>query len=79
MSFLRFCRCEPIGEAMRLVAQPLHEIEHRIARLELHRLAARNEEGLAPGIALRPLGDADQRHVGDAERRERLARGGELA
>ena len=67
------------GEAMRLVAQPLHEIEHRIARLELERLAARNEEGLAPGVAVRSLGDADQRHVGDAELGERFARGGELA
>src|SRR6516165_10431972 len=50
------------GEAMRLVAQPLHEVEHRIARLELEWLAAGHEEGLEPGIALRPLGDADQRH-----------------
>src|SRR5262249_31803505 len=33
-------------EAMRLVAQPLDEIEHRIARLELERLAPGLEEGL---------------------------------
>src|SRR6187455_538417 len=67
------------GEAMRLVAQPLHEIEHRVARLELDRLASRNEEGLAPGIALRPLGNADQRHAADAEFGERFTRSRELA
>src|SRR6516164_2676393 len=31
-------------EAMRLVAQPLDEVEHRIARLELERLASGQEE-----------------------------------
>src|SRR4051794_15997855 len=66
-------------EAMRLVAQPLHEVEHRVAWLELDRLASRNEERLPPGIALRPLGDADERHIGDAHRGEHLPRGVELA
>ena len=63
---------------MRLVAQPLHEIEHGIARLQFERLAAGREEGLAAGVALRPLGDGDQRHVGEAERGERRLRGGKL-
>ena len=47
--------------------------------MQLERLAPRHEEGLAAGVAVRPLGDRDQRHVGDAERGERLPRGGELA
>src|SRR5262249_20499500 len=59
----------PNGEAMRLVAQALDEIERRIARLELERLAPRQEEGLEPGVAVRPLGDGGERDVGDAERR----------
>src|SRR5262245_5957724 len=67
------------GEAMRLVAQALDEIEHRLARLELERLAPRQEEGLEPGVAVRSLGDGDERHVGDAERRQRLLRRRELA
>src|SRR5215831_378447 len=37
-------------EAMRLVAQPLDEIEHRIARLELERLPPGQKEGLHPGL-----------------------------
>src|SRR5260370_31643503 len=36
-------------EAMRLVAQPLDEIERRIARLELERLPSGQEGGLHPG------------------------------
>src|SRR5262249_23564924 len=41
------------GEAVRLVAQPLNEIEHRIARLEQQRLVAAGKvEMLAPGIAV---------------------------
>src|SRR6516164_2806595 len=40
------------GETMRLVAQPLDEIEHGIARLELERLASGQKEGLHPGVAV---------------------------
>src|SRR5579862_1717398 len=47
------------GEAMGLVAQPLDEIEHRVARRQLERVAAREEEGFAPGVTVRPLGDGD--------------------
>src|SRR5438477_7941925 len=64
---------------MRLVAQPLDEIENRIARTQPERLAPRHEEGLAPGIALRPLGNADQRKISDAKCAQCLARRGELA
>src|SRR5947207_4284323 len=45
--FLAFLAVRTDRETMRLVAHPLHEIQHRIARLELDRLAAGNEEGLA--------------------------------
>src|SRR6185437_2974908 len=55
------------GEAMRLIAQTLQEIEHRVARLEAHRLLSRAEEALAPGVAVRPLGDADDGNLADAE------------
>src|SRR5260370_34538297 len=61
-------------EAMRLVAQPLDEIERRIARLELERLASGQEEGLHPGGAVPALGHPGERHVDDSERRQRLLR-----
>src|ERR1700731_5097238 len=51
------------GEAMRLIAQPLDEIEHRIARRQLERVPAREEEGFAAGIAVRPFGDGGQGHL----------------
>src|SRR5260370_37500320 len=52
------------GETMGLIAQPLDEIEHRVARRQLERVAAREEEGFAAGVAVRPLSDGDQRHLG---------------
>ena len=55
------------GEAMRLVAQPLHEIERRIARRQPERLVAGDEETFAPGVAVGALGDGDDRDVVDAE------------
>ena len=58
------------GEAVRLVAEALDEIEHRIARLQHEGLAAGDEERLLAGVAIRPLGDADHRQVGDAEFRQ---------
>src|SRR3984893_6717505 len=66
------------GETMGFVAKPLDEIEHRVARRQLERVAAREEEGFAAGVAVRPLGDGDQRHLG-AEVGEHIAGGGELA
>src|SRR4029078_12799483 len=39
-------------EAMRLVAQPLHEVKNRVARPQLDRLSSRNEEG--PSARLPP-------------------------
>src|SRR5262245_42838441 len=68
----------PDCETMRLVALPLHEVEHGIARPELERLASRLEESFEPGVAIRSLGDGDERHVRYAKSRQRLLRGGEL-
>src|SRR5438046_2481786 len=42
----------PDGEPVRLVAQPLDEIQQRVARLELERLAPGHEERLLAGIAI---------------------------
>src|SRR5438105_5819100 len=45
----------PMGsdrETMRLVAQPLHEIQRRIARRQLERLLAGHKETLPPGVAV---------------------------
>ena len=63
---------------MCLVAQPLHEIEHRIARPELHRIAPGNEEGFAAGVALRAFRDSNERNIRHPKRGECLARGIEL-
>ena len=51
------------GIAMGFVTQPLQIIEHRVFRIETERLFARHIEMLAAGIAVRPFGDADQRHI----------------
>src|SRR5579862_4784228 len=67
------------GKTVRLVAQPLDEIKHGIARRQLEWALARHEESLAAGVAIRPFGDGDQRHVGDAEFGKRLRRRAELA
>jgi hypothetical protein len=78
MSFLRGrdgCRWRSGGPRR----AALDEIEHGVARLEAEGLAPRHVEGLAAGLAVAALGDADQRHVGDAEVVEDGAGGGELA
>ena len=64
---------------MRLVAQPLHEIKHGVARLELERLAAGHEEGLHPGVAVRAFGDGEERDIGETQRGQCLLGGAELA
>src|SRR5262245_8751067 len=66
-------------EAMRLVAQPLDEIEHRIARLELERLPSGQEEGLHARVPIRAFGDRNERHIDDAEPPQRLLRRGQLS
>ena len=55
------------GEAMRLVAQALHEIERRIAWGSLNGSLPFDEEGLAPGVAVGAFGDRDERHAVDAK------------
>src|SRR5688572_32599451 len=47
----------PDDKAVGLVAQPLQEIEDGVLGVEQERLAAGQEEALAPGIAVRTLGD----------------------
>ena len=66
------------GEAMRLVAQPLHEIKRRVARREPERRPVGEEKSLAPGVAIGPFGDRSDRHTLDAEFGEGLARRREL-
>ena len=79
MSLVRTLAVRADHEPVRLVAQPLDEIEHGVARLELDRLAVGHEQGLAAGVAVRPLGDRHQRDLGQAKGLEDLARGVELA
>src|SRR5215510_2912124 len=64
---------------MRLVAQPLDEIEHRVARLEHERVTSGDMKCFPSGVAVRPLGHAHERYISEAKCHERLGRGGELA
>src|SRR3954452_17524329 len=48
------------GEAVRLVAQALQEIQHRVAGRELESLPSLRVEPLAAGVAVGTLGNADQ-------------------
>src|SRR6185312_9567731 len=66
------------GEAMRLVAQALQEVEHRVLGIEAEGRLARAEEALAPGVAVGPLGDRRHGDVVDAEIGQHLADRGEL-
>src|SRR5437763_4599498 len=66
------------GESVRLVAQALDEIKHRIARRQLERIPSGDKERLPAGIAIRPFGDGDDRNF-NAECSQNFARGGELA
>ena len=67
-------------KAMRLVAQPLHEVENRIAGLEHEgQRASGNVKVLAAGVAIGALGDAYQRDVVDTELPHDVLRDLELA
>jgi len=66
------------GEAVGLVPQALQEMQHGMVRRQGEGRLLRREQALAPGIAVRPLGDRGQRHILDAELRKRLARRGKL-
>src|SRR5712692_2772786 len=62
----RFCPLGTVGadcEAMRLVAQALQKVEDGIPRVERERRPTGNEEALAPGVAVGPLGDRTDRDV----------------
>jgi hypothetical protein len=66
------------GKAMGLVAQALQEIKHGIARRQLERRLAGRVKRLAAGVAIGSLGNRNQRHIGDANRREHILHGLEL-
>src|SRR3954454_23668563 len=66
-------------KTMRLVAQPLDEIQHGIARLKFYGLAAGHEPGLASGIAVRHLGHRQQRYLRQPKTVENLLDRVELA
>src|SRR6516165_1265578 len=66
------------GKAMSLVAQPLDKIQDRIARRQLERFAARNNERFAAGVTIGSLGNGDDRNLHSeatehVERRRQLA------
>src|SRR5690349_10628335 len=72
------CAMRSDSEAMRLVAQALHHVENRIARLEHEERPPGNMEVLAAGVAIRPLGHANDRNVAEAEVGQHLDRHLEL-
>src|SRR3989449_6329625 len=61
------------GEAVRLVADPLYQVQARVVGRKPHRALA-DPQLLQARLSLRPLGDADQRDVGEAGLRQRLFR-----
>src|SRR5262249_54864527 len=54
-------------KSVRFVTQALQEVEHRVPQIERKRRSSRYEETLAPGIAIRTLGDPHNREVRDTE------------
>src|SRR3546814_4561192 len=61
------------GEAVRLVAQALEEVERRVARLQHEGGLAGQEDALAPGVTVGALGDGGDRQVAEAEVGQHLA------
>src|SRR5712692_1763973 len=61
------------GEAVRLVADSLDQVQAGMVGRKPHRALA-DPQLLETRLSLRPLGDADQRDVGEARLRERLFR-----
>src|SRR2546425_6483682 len=59
------------GEAVRLVADPLYQVQASVVGRKPHRALA-DPQLLQARLSLRPLGDADQRDVGEAGLRQRL-------
>src|ERR1700722_16815944 len=66
---------EPVG----FVPQPLDEVQHGVARLELDRLALRHEQGFPAGVAVRPLRYRQQGDLVQPKTFEDLPDGIELA
>ena len=66
------------GKAMRLIAHPLDEIEYRIAWRQLDRRACGQEKSFVASVALRSLGNANDRQFLKPKFIERFACGTEL-
>src|SRR5690606_27152007 len=73
------CPVRADGEAMRLVAKPLDEIENGVAWRQPEGRPALHMEALTAGLAVGALGDADERHPAHPEIGEDGACGIELA
>ena len=78
-SFLRRARCVPMAKRCASSRRRWMKNSAGSRGAELERLATRNEKGLAPGVAVRPLGDRGERDARDAEFGEHLPRRLELA
>ena len=66
------------GEAVRLVAQTLHEVQHRIVGREAEGRLAGHEKALAAGVSVGAFGDARNGEAVQAEFVQNLTGGGEL-
>jgi hypothetical protein len=55
------------GEPVRLITQPLEEIENGVAWVERERRSSRQEEAFPPGIAVGPLCDPSDCDIGNTE------------
>ena len=78
-SFLRRARCVPMAKRCASSRSRWTKNSAGSRGGELERLAARDEERLAPGVAVGPLGDRGERDALDAELGEHLPRRLELA
>jgi hypothetical protein len=66
----RLCSLSPVRtdrEAVRFVAQALQKVEHGVTWVEREWRSPRQKEALAPGVAVRPLGDRTDRDVVNAK------------
>ena len=62
------------GEAMRLVSQALHEVQHRVLQGQGKRGSARHVKSLSPGAPVWAFGDGRDRLGQDAQLVENFQR-----